>query len=355
MIGRITRGILPARLVNASHPIEHTQPAAQALQIVELLERWDIGADALLAPFDLDEAALLAPQARLSVRTFSSILRRARSLTAEPGLGFYLGLQKRISRYGKLGLAAMNAATLHEALDLACRFTPVITDSISLRLQVHGELAALVVEEHATEETGDARDIILFSFVVGLQQIGKTQTGRDFTLARTIDLPLAEPSYFPRFAHLLPNVRFDQPVLQFVFDAALLATSMGTPDRAAMRLMRDACEEELAALGFAASLTERVRRTVRTATGFRTLEGVATELHVSPRTLKRKLAAEGTQFSELIELERRAQALLLLRARALPLDAISERLGYSSVTNFARAFRRWTGKTPSAYRRASPG
>lgn len=340
--------------MNASRPTEHTQPASQALQIVELLERWSIRPETLLSPFDLSEAELLEPEARLRVSTFAAILRRARALTGEPGLGFYLGLQKRISRYGKVGLTAMNAATLREALELACRFTPLLTDSITLRLEVHGPTAALIVDEHAIAETGDARDIIMFSFVVGLQQIGKTQTGRDFSLGRAIDIPMPEPSYFPRFAHLLPNVRFDQPALQFVFDAALLETPMSTPDRAALRLLRDECERELLSLGFSASLTERVRRAMSAERGFRTLEEVSADLHVSPRTLKRKLAAEGTQFSDLLDTERRAQALLLLRARQLPLEAISERLGYSNVTNFARAFRRWTGQTPAAYRRAGP-
>lgn len=55
-------------------------------------------------------------------------------------------------------------------------------------------------------------------------------------------------------------------------------------------------------------------------------------------------------FSALIDAERRRRALLLLRSRELSIQQIGERLGYSDVANFTRAFRRWTGKTPSAYR-----
>jgi AraC-like DNA-binding protein len=74
---------------------------------------------------------------------------------------------------------------------------------------------------------------------------------------------------------------------------------------------------------------------------------------VSPRTLKRKLADLGTGFSELLEEQQRERALMLLRSEQLSLEDVAARVGYSDVANFTRAFRRWTGLTPGAYRRAA--
>ena len=71
---------------------------------------------------------------------------------------------------------------------------------------------------------------------------------------------------------------------------------------------------------------------------------------MSSRTLKRKLKAEGTAFSDILDQLAIEQARKLLRS-ALSVEQIAERMGYSDVSNFGRAFRRWTGTTPAAYRR----
>jgi AraC-like DNA-binding protein len=77
---------------------------------------------------------------------------------------------------------------------------------------------------------------------------------------------------------------------------------------------------------------------------------IARELHVSPRTLKRKLADHGTSFSAIRDDVRLQRALLLLDDRTLSVGEIATRLGYSELPNFTRAFRKWTGRTPVSYR-----
>jgi AraC-like DNA-binding protein len=73
---------------------------------------------------------------------------------------------------------------------------------------------------------------------------------------------------------------------------------------------------------------------------------------MSPRTLKRKLAACGTTYSDLLDELRQNRAVQLLGSDQLSIEAIADRLGYSDAANFGRAFRRWTGTTPGAYRSA---
>jgi AraC-like DNA-binding protein len=75
-------------------------------------------------------------------------------------------------------------------------------------------------------------------------------------------------------------------------------------------------------------------------------------MHLSPRTLKRRLAEHGVTYSSLAEGELREKAMLLLRSVDLSLEQVAERTGYSDVANFTRAFRRWTGQTPAQYRRS---
>jgi AraC-like DNA-binding protein len=70
---------------------------------------------------------------------------------------------------------------------------------------------------------------------------------------------------------------------------------------------------------------------------------------MSVRTLKRKLAEEGTSYSDLTDQVQLGRAVSLRRS-VLTVDEIADRLGYSDAANFTRAFRRWTGKSPRAYR-----
>jgi AraC-like DNA-binding protein len=146
-------------------------------------------------------------------------------------------------------------------------------------------------------------------------------------------------------------LRFDRPAHRLVFDAKVLELPLTMADPAALRLASDQCEMELSALGYDGDLVTRVRGLVQRDTeGFRSVEEVASALSLSSRTLKRKLATQGTTFSSLLEEERKLRSLRLLDA-GVPLQTIADRAGYSDVANFTRAFRRWTGATPGAYRR----
>ena len=83
------------------------------------------------------------------------------------------------------------------------------------------------------------------------------------------------------------------------------------------------------------------------------IEPIAQRLGTTPRTLQRRLAAAGTSFAALVDRARRATAEHHLRDRALPIAEVSFLLGFADPSNFHRAFRRWTGTTPAAYRAAS--
>jgi AraC-like DNA-binding protein len=334
-----------------SSPTVHTFPAAHALQLVTLVRRWGITAEDLLAPQGLRESELEAPRARISLETLRELSERARTLTAEPGIGFYLGLQKRATMYGNLGFATLSAASVREGIELAVRYAPAVTTGISLQLHVDDERATILIEEHV--DLGSTHDIGVFSLLVGMRQLTSTLTGRAPGRI-SVDIPFPKPDYFERFAHLLPDARFEQSALRIAFPARGLDVPFVMPDRAALSLAREACERELLALGFDHTLPARVRRLISEAKSFPSVEAVARGLHLSTRTLKRKLAGEGVTFTDMIDTERRERALRMLRSSELSLDAIAEHLGYSTLPNFARAFRRWTGETPATYRKRQP-
>jgi AraC-like DNA-binding protein len=72
----------------------------------------------------------------------------------------------------------------------------------------------------------------------------------------------------------------------------------------------------------------------------------------SPRTLIRRLVAEGVTYQALLDEAKSEMACWMLKNTPLPMSAIAERLGFVDDTNFSRSFRRWRGSTPMAYRKA---
>ncbi|QUS41943.1 AraC family transcriptional regulator [Tardiphaga alba] len=104
------------------------------------------------------------------------------------------------------------------------------------------------------------------------------------------------------------------------------------------------------------SFSERVRAILRRNLAKHvSLEEVAARLNVSPQTLRRRLADGGDQgFQELKDQVRRDAAVRLLRTTSVPLEQIALQLGFSELSTFHRAFRRWTGLTPGSYRHTDP-
>ncbi len=165
------------------------------------------------------------------------------------------------------------------------------------------------------------------------------------------DVMFKRPAYYDRFEQLLPGtIRFDQPYTRIVFPAAYLELPMIMADPPTARLAREQCKRELNALMKNSSFSRLVSELVYDeALGFCTIEEVADKLHMSTRTLQRQLAQENQIFSTIIDELRQRKATAMLKKREFSVELIAEKLGYTDTTNFIRAFKRWTGKTPKKY------
>jgi AraC-like DNA-binding protein len=105
------------------------------------------------------------------------------------------------------------------------------------------------------------------------------------------------------------------------------------------------------------ALFDRVRSTIRVKlpNGYPSLEQVAAELRVAPSAIQRDLAEHGLTYKDAVEHMRKSLAQMYLEQRQLPLTEIAFLLGYSELSAFSRAFARWTGMSPRAYRQTSAG
>jgi AraC-like DNA-binding protein len=327
----------------------HTFPGSMGLYLAELVKRWDVTAHDLLEGTHIRLDSLSDLRSRLPNAQVVALLERARQLTGEPALGFFLGTELRVSALGSLGMAVLSASTTREAIDLSIEFMPIVTTSLGLRLRIEGREASIVVLEHA--DFGTARDIVLLAVLTALWRIGTRMTGH--SMNGYADLAMPEPEYFARLGRIGDHIRFNQPVTRLVFDASHLALPYKMHDAIALQFARQECAETLDSLEGTQRTVARVRGLLNTKRGYLpSVVQAASTMHMSARTLKRLLASEGTSFSLLVQEERRERAMLLLRSRTLSIKDVARSVGYSNVMNFTRAFQRWTGTTPGEHRRS---
>jgi AraC-like DNA-binding protein len=174
----------------------------------------------------------------------------------------------------------------------------------------------------------------------------------------TFAFPPPPPQYLYRYEEvfgLLP--RFGAPEHTAVFDGANLDQPLPQAEQLTAEQAEAQCRglvRERRPADAQPSMADRVRAVLRdTPDAPPTLGQVAAALHQSTRTLRRRLAAEGASYRNLLDEVRERLAAALLQDGALTVEDIAQRLGYAETASFTHAFRRWTGVGPRAHRQAA--
>ncbi|MFT3928586.1 MAG: AraC family transcriptional regulator ligand-binding domain-containing protein [Myxococcales bacterium] len=327
----------------------HRVAAGYVAGLCKLVAPWEVPESELLAGLAVAPEMFADPGAFVPLTTWLTLLERARALTGEAALGIYAGLRSSAALHSFVGFGALSAGNLREAIRFMLQYAGLRFTAIGFHGHTEADLAVMTLEEKA--DFGAVRDMVLLSVAVGLWQAGSVVLGRPMRL--TLDLPIARPDYIARFEHVLPPMRFERPTLQLVGPAAGLQSPVSMSDAATFQLMRGECERLCGDLGLHSSFESRLRRALPAREGFRSFDDLASELALSSRTLRRRLAEHGLSYAELVASERKSRALVLLRSDLLSMEDVSSKLGYSDVSTFARAFRRWVGCSPASYRRSS--
>lgn len=321
--------------------------------IIETVARFGVGTEELLEGSTLTLEDIERTDKRVDYFAFSYLLNRAVKLTHEPGLGFLLGMQMRVSTHGMLGYAAMVSGTLGQALELALRYTEIQTATVLLHSQRIGDQVVLTIEQRLPDYP--LGEMVISFLMVGFRKMSEMLTGRMIEGQATLAYP--RPDYFSRYEHLLPHdIRFDQPSNTLTFAAADLDVPLMMSDPVALRLSEEQCKRELQQLLDSRSFSQLVREILLDENAaFGSLEDVAAQLHMTPRTLQRYLTRESLTFKELITSLRKEKAQQLLTQNKLSMQEIAEALGYDEPTNFSRAFKTWTNESPRSYQQRIAG
>lgn len=314
-----------------------------------LLEQRGISREHALASTGIAPGELADPSRRIPFVRFEAFVRRALVLTGDGSIALQLGMAMNIKTHGFLGYAALSSRTLADAIDLAVRYYRTRTTLVDLHFFREGDTAVLQFDERVP--LGDFLPFVIDSLIASFYVI-RTQLIAGPVPEGSVRLTYAEQEHHRRLREVFGNtLHFHCAFNQVRFPASELSRALDYADPQLVRMAAARCEEELKKLHDETGLLGDVRRRV----GNRlaedpSLERIADELHMAPRTLRRRLAELGTGFHEIVEQIRRGKAVESLVAGVLSIDEIAAQLGYSDPSNFGRAFRRWTGTSPTAWR-----
>ena len=310
----------------------------------------------LLEAAGLSMSALESVEARVSMTQYIAVVQAAMRMSGDEGLGCALAVRTPPTAHGPLGVAMMSADTLGDALALGLRYMPLLQDKAPLAYWQDDTHAYLRPEFQVLNLPLPLHRFFAEALMLGTARSAAWMLGQE-RLEGELWFDFPEPAYHAAYAAHLPMVRHGMPCTQLCMPVGLLQQRLPLADVGARTRALAQCEREMALLAAGVvNLSARVREILQASTGhYPDAEETAARLHMSVRTFKRRLAEQGTCFRDLLAEAQRLDAIGLLRRPQLSLERIAMELGFADPANFTRAFKRWTGRTPSSYRLREPG
>ena len=316
--------------------------------IVLAYERYGMDPSVALAAARIAPAQLKKATARVDAMQLETLAGAAMRELDDEALGWF---SRRLpwGTYGMLCRASLDAPTLGRALELWCRHHRLLTNDIRLSLEVQSGVARFSIEE--TVDLGELRE---FCLVTSLRYVhGYACWLVDSRLPfRDAAFPFAAPAHESVYGLIFPGPsRFAAPRASFSIDAAYLDLVPRRDGPAIDRMLKRALPLTVRLYRRDRLLVDRVRAFLANGgVPDATAADVATATHVSVRTLHRQLASEGASLQALKDEVRRARALDLLGRTNRSVKEIAKAAGFHNEKSFARAFKHWTGHSPSEHR-----
>jgi AraC-like DNA-binding protein len=264
----------------------------------------------------------------------------------------FFGMGERPMRRGSFTLlchCVLHAKTLDQALRRALRFLGVVLEDPSGELVIRDGLAEIVLTDK-----GKARSAFAYrTYWILLHGITCWLVGRRIPIRR-VDFRCAEPLEGADYRLFFgAPVQFSQPVSRLAFDRAVLKLPIVRTEQALKQFLRGAPANILVRYRYDAGLAATVRKRLRQLppTAWAGFNDLATQMHMSPSTLRHRLQGEGQSYAGIKDEIRRDSAIEMLLQSEASVGDIAAQLGYSEPSAFHRAFRKWTAKSPAAFRR----
>jgi AraC-like DNA-binding protein len=307
-----------------------------------------------LARFGFHAAEFANPDTRIPYRVGVELLVDAIRAWGDPAIGLKAGLQIESGDFDVVESAARSAPTLRESILCMARYFRLMNEAGELTLEESGEYANWCYRTTAGVQQHPAVN----DFVIAAALTFARRTVSIWEPPVEVCVAHARPAYADEYERVFSApVRFGADYSGFVIRRDRLEVPMlGANPRVSAAFELHA-RQLLDRLRSTEGIAGRVREAVATqlGTGEVSMQSTAKRLAMSVATLRRRLEEEGTTYSDILDEIRKKLAERYVRDRTSAIGEVAFLLGFSNVTAFHRAFKRWTGVAPTEYRaRARP-
>lgn len=294
-------------------------------------------------------AADIRPDSYIPYASYLQILDRAAALSRCADFGLRLGRLQSLASLGPVGQLMRHAATLGEALTDFVTFQ--ISNSTGATVYLHASAGDFAFG-YGVYDPNMRTSRHIYDLVAGVGcNLVRDLTGGKIEPLEILMIGPAPADLAPYRALTSGPLRFEQSETSLILPRRALQYPLDTADLAAReKILPDLYQRLLQAPW---GMSNRVRHALRSLmlTGVHSMREVAEHLDIHPRTLRRQLLAEGVTFEAIKDEVREAVARQLLSLTQLPAADVGLSLGYSTPSSFIHAFERWSGLSPTRWRR----
>jgi AraC-like DNA-binding protein len=304
----------------------------------------------LIRESGLDEKSLESPGTHVPLEGVIKLWEQARRSTRDENLPLHVAEFLPVGTYKTWDLFLATAPTVGDALDKIAKFNGWMDDTFRLTRRTHRDRLSLEYTNVVDPEC-QPPEYLEFNFARALLRARFT-TGMNIRPAE-MHFRHSPPKNTAAYARIFQApIRFRQPATRAIFDPAVLRIPQLSADAATCELLEHYIQATLSNARVYDELAVAVRRSLARlqSSHATTLAATARELGMSRRGLQRRLAERGMSFREFFRSVRYDLALTLLSRRDLSIGEAADLLGFSEVSSFSRAFKRWTGTSPQAHR-----
>jgi len=321
---------------------------------LEVLRAQDVDATPLLRKHGIDESALDSPDDQVSQEQYSQLLDDIIRHYPLPGLGLLDGRGVTLLDHGLLGYAMFASANLGRAIERHTKYQDVIGAVLHTALFIEGDTAHLRIVSIARPDMVNTEEKLHYEverLFAQWAEIGPA-FGRDRHWFESLELSYPAPYYRAMYREILGDkVLFERQYNQMNFPAELLSLPFSFANEQAAALCEQQCAALLGQLRQTEGLVGEIRRLLANAPGqYPSIEETAGKLAMGERTLRRRLADEGTTYKQVVLDFRMELAASYLRGREMSIQEVAFVTGYADPSNFHRTFSRYYGVTPNEYR-----
>jgi AraC-like DNA-binding protein len=317
--------------------------------VVEAVERY--GAN-LRGQIALDWRQLGHPESRIEFEQFAQVLSAAVTITGNDALGLQMADEVREGAVDLLAHLAAHAPTMREAVETASQFARLAMDELLIAARYDGDC---FVVDYTFPRTTLLSDRALAEFMMG----GLVQLARSFNgptvYPRVARFEHERPNHHLEYTPLFgDNQRFGQGTTSIAFERHIADRLQLHQNPELYQLLRSEAQRKLNRIETGLRPVTRLRQYLRAMppSSIPEISAVARELGMSERSLRRRLAADGTSYREAVRTVLEASAGRLLQSPSRTIKETATALGFADAAAFHRAFKRWTGMTPGEYRRS---